>query len=172
MEFSELYEKYIEKIYSYIFYRVQHRETAEDLTSLTFTKALENFKKFSPSKGTFSAWLYRIAKNCIYDHYRSNHPNQNIEDAFDLHSEEDISAETDNKIQMEKIQKILSTLKSDQRDLVIMRLWDGLSYREIADITGKNENSLKVTFSRTLAKIRSEEIILLVFAPSIIDIIK
>ena len=72
--FIALYDKYIDKIYRFLLYRIQHAETAEDLTSQTFLKALDNIHAFDASKGTFQAWLYKIAYNSLIDHYRKHKP--------------------------------------------------------------------------------------------------
>lgn len=58
MPFSELYDQYIEKIYRFIYYKTHHKEIAEDITSVTFMKALERLNTFDPSKAQFSTWLY------------------------------------------------------------------------------------------------------------------
>ncbi len=69
-KFGLLYDKYITKIYTYIFYQIRHKETAEDLCSQTFFKALEKINTYKMGSNNFSAWLYKIAKNNVIDHYR------------------------------------------------------------------------------------------------------
>ncbi|MFA5821041.1 MAG: sigma-70 family RNA polymerase sigma factor [Candidatus Gracilibacteria bacterium] len=167
-QFGQLYDQYVRKIYNYIYYRVHHKETAEDITGTTFMKALENFQSFDPKKGNFSMWIYRIAKNTLTDHYRALKTNLNIDDVWDIRSETEIPKDADTHIQLEKVQKYLRTLKPVQRDIIIMRLWDGLSYIEIADILGKSEASCKMTFSRALKEIRgTETLALLLIIPLI-----
>ena len=167
-QFGQLYDQHVRKIYNYIYYRVHHKETAEDLTGTTFMKALENFQSFNPDKGNFSMWIYRIAKNTLIDHYRSLKTNLNIDDIWDVSSNTEIPKDIDTQMQLEKIQKYLRTLKPVQRDIIIMRLWDGLSYSEIADILGKTEASCKMTFSRAIAEIRgTETLALLLIIPLI-----
>lgn len=155
-EFGKLYDIYIKKIYDFIYFKTTHKETAEDLTSLTFTKALQNISKFNQNQGTFSAWLFRIARNTVIDHYRTKKQNSNIDDIWDLAEDNDIERDLDTKMQLDKIKIFLEKLTSEQRELVIMRVWQGMSYKEIAGITGKTEASCKMSFSRTIAKIRQE----------------
>lgn len=155
-EFGQLYDAYIAKIYNFIYYRTHHRQTAEDLTSLTFTKAFVNIHSFSPEYGTFSAWLHRIARNNVIDHYRTFKPMDDITNAFDLSSKDDIERDVDTLLKIEKIKEYLQTLPSEHKDLVIMRVWDQLSYKEISEILGKSEASLKVSFSRIMAKMHNE----------------
>ncbi|MGE5392689.1 MAG: RNA polymerase sigma factor [Candidatus Saccharibacteria bacterium] len=151
--FAGLYDLYVKKIYSFIYYRTHHTETAEDLTSLTFTKALEHIGSFKSSKGTFSSWLYQIARNTITDHYRQRRPTSDIEDAWDLSSDTDIERDVDLRAKLAQVNRYLQGLPAQQRDIVLMRVWDGLSHREIAEILGISEANSKVIYSRTLAKL-------------------
>jgi len=155
-QFEDLYDRYVKKIYDFIYFRTYHKETAEDLTSITFTKALGKLSSFNPDKGNFSSWLYRIARNTVIDHYRTNKPTFDIEEVFDLKGSEDFERDFDVQDQLAEVQKYLKKLKPELRELVIMRVWDGLSYREIAEITGKSEDSCKVAFSRVMAKLKME----------------
>ena len=83
-KFSGLYDVYIGKIYRFIFYKTSHKETAEDLTSKTFMKALKSVDRFDTEKGTFQAWLFRIARNTVIDFYRTKKDLKNIEDVWGL----------------------------------------------------------------------------------------
>lgn len=154
--FSLLYDKYVEKIYNFIYYRTHHKETAEDLTSLVFTKMLENIGSFNVSKGTFNSWLYQIARNSIIDHYRTFKTSEDIETAFDIASNLRVERDADIAMQMENVQKLLQNFPKDAREVVVMRVWDGLSYKEISEITGKSEASLKMLFSRTISKLQGQ----------------
>ena len=82
--FTLLYERYLEKVYRFIYFKTYHRQTAEDLTSLTFMKALEKVGSYDAGKGRFSSWLYRIAQNTVIDHYRTAKLAANIDDIFNL----------------------------------------------------------------------------------------
>ncbi|MFH1522205.1 MAG: RNA polymerase sigma factor [Patescibacteria group bacterium] len=169
-EFGKLYDNYIDKIYNFIYYKTFHKETAEDLVSQTFFKALEKINKYSPEIGSFSSWLYQIARNTVIDYYRTKKETNNIEDIWDLKDNTDLERDEGVKQKLEDVQKYLSALNKEQREIVIMRVWDELSYKEIAEITGKSEASLKMTFSRTINKLRQEMpleiLILLLLAPT------
>jgi len=62
---------FFKRIYSYLYYRCLHKETAEDLTASVFLKTLEKLSTFNPENGNFFAWLYGIAKNLLADFYRA-----------------------------------------------------------------------------------------------------
>lgn len=151
--FTQLYDLYIGPIYRFIYYKTRHKETAEDLTSITFMKALESIRKFNSDKASFKTWLYQIARNSVIDHYRTSHPSQNIEDAWDLHSDDDPEKKADLALRIEAVKKVLAELSAEQREVVMLRVWGDLSYKEIADITGKTEAACKMNFKRTVEKL-------------------
>lgn len=154
--FDDLYQLYAEKIYRFVYFKTLHKETAEDLTSEIFMKALERIRQFDASRGTFSAWIYRIARNAVIDSYRTNHPAEDIEAGWTLASSTDIARDAEAGIALEKVQDALQLLKPEQREVVMMRLWDGLSHKEIADILGMTESNVKQVFSRTIRKLRED----------------
>lgn len=169
--FGLLYESFIRQIYNFIYYKTHHKETAEDLTSKVFIKAYASINTFDESKGSFSSWLYQIARNSIIDHYRSVKPALNIEDAWDLDGGSDVERDVGTKIQLENIKTYLQMLSSEQRDIVIMRVWEEMSYAEIAEVVGKSEANCKMIFSRTLKKLREimpEEMFAMLFIFSLL----
>jgi RNA polymerase sigma-70 factor (ECF subfamily) len=143
----------MEKIYNFIFYRTFHRETAEDLTSETFFRALKSIDSFDVER-PFAPWLYRIAHNSIIDHFRTRRESVDIDELWDLGEEDTTVHDLDVKIDYEGVKKHLGQLSQDQRDIIIMRIWDELPYRDIAQIIGKSEANCKMIFSRGVAKLR------------------
>lgn len=154
--FTVLYELYAEKIYNFLYFRTFHKATAEDLASEVFFKALNKINSYDSKKAQFSTWLYQIAKNTLTDYFRKHKEHEDIESAWDISSTENINTDVENRISLEKVQKYLSTLDPRQRQIVIMRVWDGLSYKEIADILKISEANAKMIFSRTIGKLQTE----------------
>jgi RNA polymerase sigma-70 factor (ECF subfamily) len=153
--FPGLYDKYVGRIYNFVYYKTHHKETAEDLTSQTFMKAIKNLGQFSPAKGRFSTWLYQIARNQVIDFYRAKKNDANIEDIWDLSGEEDIPRDFDTAEKLKKVESYLKELRPEQREIVLLRVWEGLSYREIAEALGKDETHCRVIFSRALKTLKS-----------------
>lgn len=153
-DFALLYDHYADPIYRYIRYRVRDTQLAEDLASQTFLRAMEKIRDYSPSRGSFSGWLYRIARNGVIDHYRSHKGTDVIDEDFDVAGDDDATRGLTQTMAKAQVDEMLKTLDQDKRDLLIMRIWDGLSYQEIAEITGKSESNCKVIVCRTLATLR------------------
>jgi RNA polymerase sigma-70 factor (ECF subfamily) len=151
--FGALYDRYIRTIYNFIYYKTFHKETAEDLASETFFKALKSIQSVDPGK-PFLSWLYKIAQNTVVDSYRAKRPTEDIDDFWDLSSGGDIEADTETALQVDVLREKFRELSSSERDIIIMRVWQDLSYKEIADIVGKSEASCKMTYSRALTKLR------------------
>ena len=151
--FGSLYDLYFDKIYRYLHYRLQNREVSEDLASQTFLKALQKLGSFDPGKGNFSAWLYRIARNTLFDHYRTGHPAAELGAAEDI-SSGNLEREVEARLKLKAVKEELERLSPEQKDIVLLRVWDGLSYKEIADILGKTEGSCQMAFSRAVVKLK------------------
>lgn len=154
--FEKLYLNHVKGVYQFIYYKTCRHETTEDLTSNTFIKAMEKIHQYNSNKASFKTWLYQIARNQVIDHYRQYKSIQNIEDTWDIKSNENITHKIDSQLKVESIQKYLKTLKPIQREIILLRLWGEKSFSEIAEITGKNEAACKMNFKRTLEKIKNE----------------
>lgn len=154
--FGRLYDRYARDIYDFLYFKTHHKETAQDLTSQTFMKALQKLDTYNAKKSSFTTWLYRIARNISTDHYRTKHPTLDIEDAWDIQDDSDIVRDADTAISMQTVRVHLGKLSSEQRDIITMRVWQGKTYAEIAAITGKTEANCKVMFSRAMQRLRKE----------------
>lgn len=152
--FVVLYDSYAEKIYRFLYFRTFQKELAEDLTSQTFLKAMDKIQLFRSDRGTFQAWLYQIARNLLIDEFRRRKPTENIEAHYDIAGSTNLETETQTQMSVEALQELIRTLPEEAQELVTMRLWDELSYAEIAVVTGKTEGSLKMQFSRIIAQLR------------------
>jgi len=171
-KFGAFYDFYADKIYRFIYFRTRHKETAEDLTSQTFFKALRGMTDYKQSKGQFSSWLYCIAKNTLVDHYRASKNNLDINALWGLSTKEDLVSSAEIKEQIRQVAEALIKLNEEQREIIMLRVWDGLSYKEISEILGKTEASCKMSFCRAVGKLRAEyglALIILVFLSVIVN---
>lgn len=153
-DFGSLYDCYIKKIYDFIYYKTLNKEVAEDICSEVFMKALKNINQFT--EGSFGAWLYAIARNAVIDHYRRNVDVSDIEDCWDLSDGEDFLGLIDSNLKVEAIKKAMFDLRIEERELLIMRLWLDLPFKEMAQQLNKTEGAVKMSFNRALINLKNK----------------
>ncbi len=152
--FWELYEKYVDAIYKFIYLKTYDKELSEDLTSQTFLKALDKIKSFkNDDDSNFRAWIYRIAYNLVIDNYSSKKETVQIDELLEFGYDENFGQNLDNKEKLKEIFAYFDTLKEKHKQILIMRLWDDLSYKEISELTWESLDNCKKVVSRTLANI-------------------
>ncbi|MBI4979722.1 MAG: sigma-70 family RNA polymerase sigma factor [Spirochaetes bacterium] len=151
-DFGDIYESHFQRIYAYVYRKTMHRETAEDIVSETFMKALHGMSTFDPSKGSVQSWLYRIATNAVIDFYRKK--KIHAADVWDIPSGEDIETDAVNRHCLDAVKRYLGTVPQKKRDIVIMRVWEDMSFREIAESMQENEAQVKMTFYRTIQQLK------------------
>lgn len=161
--FNTLLTRYQDKLYSYINFVVRNRELADDIFQDTFVKAIVTLQKGSyTSTGKFGAWLNRIAHNLIIDYFRQNANNNTISnDAQDYDILNDASlAEINvedsiiNEQTLVDVRRLIDALPDNQREVVFMRYYQDLSFKEIADITGVSINTALGRMRYALINIR------------------
>lgn len=153
-DFWILYDKYIDKIYNFIYLKTYDKWVAEDLTSDTFLKLLKKIDLIDTSwKFSFNSWIYKIAYNNVIDFYRTKKEESNIEDIYDFWMDYDLWKQIDDKQKIKEVFEYIKWLKQNHRDILIMRLWENLSYKEISEITGKSVDNCKKIFSRDMKKL-------------------
>lgn len=154
-QFGVLYDRYIDAIYRFVFYKTNHRQTAEDLTSQIFFKALEKIGSFRSTKGTFRTWLYEIARNTIIDFYRRERPTQPLSAIQELGGDT-TKYDVDNTLLLDRVRRSMIDLTTAERDTITLRLWESLSHREIAEVLGKSEVAVKKMYSRAMKKLKMD----------------
>ncbi len=157
--FSFLYEKYVNKIYSYIYYRTGSVNDAEDLTARVFQRAMGRIDRYTQKGVPFSAWLYRIAHNLVANWHRDNNRRQEValDDQQDLiidsvHPERQVVRDQE----VEKLISVIRRLSPERQQLIVLKFVQQLSNVEIAVIMSKSEGAIKSLYHRTLLELRSE----------------
>ncbi len=153
--FGRLYNQMVQPVYRYIRSRVSSPHEAEDLTSQTFIAVLEGLHAYR-ERGYFSAWLFRIARSKVMDHYRRSRvelPLEAVEDHVGLDDALNGVVRSD---QLERLARLIRARSEDERELIRLRYVADLSYAEIAQVLGKREGAVKKTMYRLLASIKSQ----------------
>jgi len=155
--FAELYDEYVKQIYRFVYFKVSSHEEAEDITSEIFLKAW-NYVKEKKEIKSFSGLLYKIARNCIIDLYRSRSTRpENVsiyKEELVIGDNGKLYADLEIKIEAERIIGIIKKLKEEYQEAITLRYVDGLAVEEIAEITGKGNIAVRVTLHRALQKIK------------------
>lgn len=150
--FGQLYDAYMERIYRFVYFRVEDQQTAEDITSQVFLKAWSNLDRFQFSRTPYLAWLYTIAHNAVIDHYRTRKVTTALDDvqlSQPDHSEA-VESEIDMTVEMQSVKAALQTLTDDQQKVLTLKFIDGMSNNEIARQLGKREGAIRALQMRGL----------------------
>lgn len=157
--FGQLYERYVDRIYNYVYYRMGDPAEAEDLTSKIFFRAMQHIGSYRDQGVPFSAWLYRIARNLVANWYRDRNRRSIIalEDIaqWRLGSE---SPEWDAQLNEDEhsLLQAVRRLPSERQELLILKFVDKLSNAEIGEIMGRSEGAVKSLYHRTLLALRED----------------
>jgi len=160
--FGKLYDEYYSKIFGYILKRTANLEIAQDICSETFLKALKNLWKFRWRNIPFSSWLYRIANNETANYFRKKKFKtislEKISELASNHNPEKEFIEAQRKLKEHqdflKIQKIILKLPIKYQAVVTLRFFEKKQIKEIADILGKKEGTIKSLLHRGLERLK------------------
>jgi len=157
-EFSEFYDKNIDKVFRFVYLRVDTTETAQDLTSLAFLKLWQKqgTEIFNPT-----AFLYRIARNKIIDFYRQKNKKPVSFDKIGEIADFQVAQPTfvqkiELTLEMDRIKKVIHNIKPVYADVIIWHYVDGLSSKEIAQILKKREGNVRVLLHRALDALKEQ----------------
>lgn len=157
--FGELYERYVDRIYNYIYHRVGNQHDAQDLTSRTFYRALSHVEHYQDKGIPFSAWLYRIAHNLVANWHRDHQrrPVVSLDDLItksrpEQHPETLAEAADD----AQRLTEMIRKLDPVRQELLVLKFTEGLSNAEIGSILGRTEGAIKSLYHRTLLQMRKE----------------
>lgn len=158
-EFSSIYDKFVEKIYRFISVKVNSTEIAEDLTSDTFLRCWNIYKNDKNSIENIQAFLYKIARNLVVDHYRKTARTNivSIDNYPILDSSDNISESMNKKSDMDNIKTVMANLGNpDYQDVITLHYVDDLSIKEISTILDKSEENVRVLLHRALKAVKNK----------------
>jgi len=163
-EFSKIYDKCIDKIYRFIFLKVNSQEIAQDLTSETFLKGWEAFQKANNPGNSIQkienpqAFLYQIARNLVIDHYREKGKAQlvSVEYIPIIDPKQDLEEKSLLESDIGQVQLALTGLKEDYQNVIIWHYLDDLPIREVAKMLDRTEETTRVLLHRALKSLKDE----------------
>lgn len=157
--FGLLYERYVERIYNYVFYRTGNLHDAEDLTARVFQRAMNHIRNYTDRGVPFSAWLYRIAHNLVANWHRDRSRKQEIPiDELPIlptkgdHPERNLVRSQE----QESLLRMIRKLPPERQNLLILKFVENMSNAEIGKIMGRSEGAVKSLYHRTLLALRDQ----------------
>lgn len=153
--FGKLYDCYVQPIYRYVLSRVGTTPAAEDITSQTFMSAYEALGRYR-ERGQFSAWLFRIARSKLNDHFRQSRREVGFEAVGEILEREDALGVLIRAEELSRIRFIINHLNEEEQELIRLRYVADLSFVEIAELLGRREDAVKKSVYRLLARLKSQ----------------
>ena len=157
--FGQLYERYTERIFNYVYYRTGNVHDAEDLTARVFQRAMNHIHNYTDRGVPFSAWLYRIAHNLVANWHRDRSRKQEIpiNDLPVLPAKGDHPETTLVRTEeQDALLRLIRRLPSERQNLLILKFVENMSNAEIGQIMGRSEGAVKSLYHRTLLALRDE----------------
>lgn len=152
--FEAVYIHYHDRIFGYVWQKLRDSETTADITSEVFVKAMLHIKRFEIRGIPFSAWLFRVAANEVNQYFRKTGNVRHVSVHPELRSEWDMYWEAaEMRLQLEKI---LSDLAVNERQLLEWRFFDGFTFKEIAAMESSTEAAVKMKVYRILETLKSQ----------------
>jgi RNA polymerase sigma-70 factor (ECF subfamily) len=157
--YGVLYERYVSRIYSYIYYRTGNQHDAEDLTARVFFRAMRHIENYTDRGLPLSAWLYRIAHNLVANWHRDNSRRKVIsldEIILVRQSGELPEAVLIDIEEKENLMQVIHQLPPDRQQLIILKFVEHMSNAEIGQVMGRSEGAVKSLYHRTLLSLRDD----------------
>lgn len=155
--FGVLYDRYVERIYRFVYSRVHERCLAEDISEEVFLNALKNIAKYRYTGACFSAWLYKIACNAIVSHYRRAKSEVALESASHLADGTDgVLEEVVRRDRSRRIWEAIDRLPAKQREAMRLKFSADLPQDDVARMMGKSPAAVKLLIYRAMQRLRCE----------------
>ncbi len=155
-DMEEIYVKYSNIVYKYVFCLTKNKEMAEEIVQDTFLVAVKDINKFE-GKCKITTWLCQIAKNIWYQKLKKKNRETSIDEMQDIMSEISVEDEVSDRQDKLHMLKQIQTLDEEARNVMYLRILGNLEYSEIAEITGKTSSWARVVFFRAKQKLKEME---------------
>lgn len=151
--FGKIFDILSDSIYRFLAFRLKNRDDAEEMTNQVFLEAWQGIKRFD-GKRSFKTWIFAIARYTLIDFYRKHRSTAPLEAVTDLAGNTDLEAEATTKSEVELVLAEVNRLPELYQTILKLRFLEEMEYSEIAQLTGKTENSVRVIVKRGLDKLK------------------
>ena len=154
--FGHVYEHYLPFVYKFVYFRLNSKEDAEDLTEKIFFKVWQAIYKYDPTKASFKTWLFTITRRTLIDFYRTHKVTYELKEAFQIGTEDATEEYLDQQLAMDKVIPVIKSLPEEQAEVITLRFLSQLNAKETASIMNKTEGAIRVLQHRALKQIRAD----------------
>lgn len=153
----QIYESYFTPVYEYIRLRTGDIMSAEDLTSEVFIRLIKALKGPNAPRKTLRGWLFRVARNTVYDHYgqKRKMPQVTLDEWISAPGDDQPEVQFIQNMDLEHARHALRMLAADQQEVLILRFGQSLSLQETADVMGKSVSAIKSLQFRAVDTLRN-----------------
>ena len=151
---AAIYESFFDPVYQFIRWRVDDPGVAEDLTSDVFIRFLSALQGQNAPRQSLRGWLFRVARNALYDHYHRAEPDGLLDEELPAPSETDAEAQVMRSLEAERVLHALRTLAIDQQEVLVLRFGQMLSLEDTAESMGKSVSAVKSLQFRAIDALR------------------
>jgi RNA polymerase sigma-70 factor, ECF subfamily len=150
-----LYDRYVEQIYRFVYFRVSNRQDAEDLTEAVFLKTYESIQNKRRKIDQIKLWFYRTARNLVIDYYRTYKTSLHLDELGEFRADQ-VSLESHlvEEESQRRLKKAVEMLEPEQQMIIACRFVNRLSHEETSQVLGIKADNLRVLQHRALKKLR------------------
>ena len=155
--FASLYDLYIEKIYRFVYFKVNNKEEAEDIVSNVFLKVWSYLIEYTEKEiDSFSGLVYKVARNLVIDYYREKGQmkKEDLVEAEELPVVEKNYEQAEINLEVEKLMVVIKKMKQDYQEVLLLKYVEELSTAEIAEILNKSQVGVRITLHRAIKKVQ------------------
>ena len=152
---ASLYDEFYDKIARYAYVHIGNKADAEDLAGEVFLRALQSIKSYEERGISMHAWLFRIAHNLVVDYFRKMKKYKTVPiDTVQLEADTDPATIAETNIQLEKVNKAMEQLTQEQREVLRLRFFGGLTSKEAGSILNKSDGAVREMQRSAIEKLR------------------
>jgi RNA polymerase sigma-70 factor (ECF subfamily) len=153
---SSLYDEYFDKIARYAYVRIGHRADAEDIAGEVFLKALQSLKSYKERGVPMQAWLFKIAHNLVIDYFRKRQKQKTVPiDDVEIEGGINPAIAAERNMEIEQVKKGMEQLTREQREVLTLRFFGGLSSREAGQVLNKSDGAVREMQRAAIEKLRN-----------------
>jgi RNA polymerase sigma-70 factor, ECF subfamily len=154
IDWEALYFEYLPRVFNFFRYRVGNGVVAEDLTAETFEKAWKHRQRYNQNMASFGTWLFTIARNVSIDYFRRQKNLARVDESKTEFRNNSIEEAIDQSEELSQLNQLLEGMSKHEKELVALKYGSGMTYKEIALLTGLSETNVGTILYRVVKKIR------------------